>query len=251
MVEERGQKKSVRFAGIEEEDGEEDEEGSDTSGESSDEGERGEESNESEDEEENRSHRAPPGPPPGPPPGLLSGTVPPLIRAPPPAPPGPPPLLFPRMGIPPGPPPGVPPPNRPPVRSGFAVAPPRPLIPPNPNRPHIQSQAVLSARPTRNPHNPPATSNKTSGSGATISAQPQLRNMQAEVTKFMPTSLRVRRDQPKFTKGRIKPVQPLTVTAKLGASAAPPPRPMARGKQQGTVQGDAYDSFMKEMQGLL
>lgn len=250
MIEERGQRKSVRFAGIEEEDvEEEEEEGSRGSGESSDEGEGGEESNESGDEEEKQSHRAPPGPPPGPPPGLLSGTAPPLIRAPPPAPPGPPPLLFPRMGIPPGPPPGVPPPNRPPLRAGFAAAPPRPLIPPNPNRPHIQSQAVLSARPTRNPT---ATNrSKGSGSGATISAQPQLRNMQAEVTKFMPTSLRVRRDQPKFTKGRIKPVQPPIVTAKIGATA-PPAQPMIRGgKQQGTVQGDAYDAFMKEMQGLL
>lgn len=252
MIEDRGHKKSVRFAGVEDEEGEEEEEaeGSETSGESSDEG--GEkESDESEDEEVGQNHRVPPGPPPGPPPpGLLSGTVPPLIRAPPPAPPGPPPMLFPRMGIPPGPPPGVPPPNRPPLRGGFAPVPPRPLIPPHPNRPHIQSQAVLSARPTRNPPATSRDSRGTSSGTATISAQPQLRNMQAEVTKFMPTSLRVRRDQPKSTKGRMKPTQPFTVTAKLGTTA-PPVRSVSKQPGTGAVQGDAYDAFMKEMQGLL
>lgn len=164
-----------------------------------------------------------------------------MIQMPPPAPPGPPPLFRqgfpPHIGLPPRPPPGGPPP-----RFG---APPKPLIPPNPNRPHIQSGAVLSAPPRRNQPSTTAASESTSSGkgGAIISAQPQLRNMTAEVTKFMPTSLRVRRDQPKGVKpakpkapGMMQPRQVVTQRAKIPA----------RG-----MQGDAYDAFMKEMEGLI
>ena len=175
----------------------------------------------------------------------LSGMAPPmsLIQAPPLAPPGPPPMLFSR--IPPGPPPGMPPPPSrfppPPLGGppGFNMAAmPRPLMPPNPNRPHIQSQAVLTAAPVKGKQ-PSSVSSKSMD--AVISAQPLLRNMQAEVTKFMPTTLMVRRDQPKLNKTKVKPGQP-----------AIPPRPMpAPTKGGGGMQGDAYEAFMKEMQGLL
>lgn len=100
----------------------------------------------------------------------------------------------------------------------------------------IPPHAVLSAPPTR------------IGSGAidakppsvVISAQPQLRNMTAEVTKFMPTSLRVRRDQPKSGKPKLK----------LGQQE----QNSGRGQRVHSgihVQGDAYDTFMHEMQDLL
>ena len=77
-----------------------------------------------------------------------------------------------------------------------------------------------------------------------ISAQPQLRNMTAEVTKFMPTSLRVRRDQPKGAKPKPK------------APGLMPPRQVVTQQQRLKVpargmQGDAYDAFMKEMEGLI
>lgn len=105
----------------------------------------------------------------------------------------------------------------------------------------IPPHAVLSAPPTR------------FGSGAmdakppsvVISAQPQLRNMTAEVTKFMPTSLRVRRDQPKSGKPKLK----------LGQQEQSSGRGQGVHSRTGSggihVQGDAYDTFMHEMQDLL
>ena len=94
-------------------------------------------------------------------------------------PPGPPPGLPPRLGIrlPPGPPPGMPPrlmrpPNIPPV---------------TPLTPHAAQTNVLSAAPqliSRPPEKP----------GATIQAGAQIRNLSADVTRFLPTALRVKRD---------------------------------------------------------
>ena len=151
----------------------------------------------------------------------------------------PPPPLFPqpfppaRFGFPPAPPPGPPP--------GFSGPPPRPLMPPQ-----IPSGAILSAPPTRVQHDNSQGSSAGSGPSrsAIISAQPQLRNMTAEVTKFMPTSLRVRRDHPKAAKPKLK------VNADQEAGRQP-----TSGRTQQTagmhVQGDAYDTFMHEMQGLL
>ena len=153
-----------------------------------------------------------------------------LPRLPPPPPPGPPPLLDqtfpPRFGLPPGPPPGAPPPPR------FPGLGPHPLM-----GAQISSQAVVSAPPTR------ARSGESKSAGPVISAQPQLRNMTAEVTKFMPTSLRVRRDQPKSSKPK-----------KLGEDSLQQglvPGHKGRPASGAHVQGDAYDTFMHEMQGLL
>ena len=175
-----------------------------------------------EQEKEERGVNEPPGPPPGQPP--------PIPQILPPPPPGPPPLFGqtfpPRFGLPPGPPPGAPP------RFG---APPRPLL-----RPQIHSGAVLSAPPTRIR---PGQANAKSAS-AVISAQPQLRNMAAEVTKFMPTSLKVRRDQPKPAKPRMKLNQEMTRQQAVGHG-------VSSGSRAVHMQGDAYDTFMQEMQGLL
>ena len=177
--------------------------------------------------------------------------IPSVSSLPPPAPPGPPPL-FPqtftpsRYPFPPGPPVGPPPgpPVGPPLR--YDGPPPRPLMPPQ-----IQSGAVVSAPPTRLQQGIGArissgTRGVGSGGGhsAIISAQPQLRNMTAEVTKFMPTSLRVRRDQPKSAKPKLKVNSSQEVSHQPSSGRTQPAAGMH-------VQGDAYDSFMHEMQGLL
>jgi len=147
---------------------------------------------------------------------------------------------------PPPPPPGLPPvqPLFPPTRMG-ALPPPPPGLPPPPNnfvlipnapraqqQPHIQSQPILKA----------PLSEDTIGS-ATISAQPQIRNIQAEVTKFMPTSLKVRRDQPKAARKKLPPKT--QGISSIGSHSYTSGRPM----QDET--GDAYEAFMKEMDGLL
>lgn len=147
---------------------------------------------------------------------------------------------------PPPPPPGLPParPLFPPT--GMATLPPPPpgLPPPTANfvllpgfsrsrqqqQPHIQSQPVLKT----------PLSEDTIGS-ATISAQPQIRNIQAEVTKFMPTSLKVRRDQPKAVRKKFHKVQDLSNMNSQYSSS----------KLMQHETSDAYETFMKEMDGLL
>lgn len=92
-------------------------------------------------------------------------------------PPGPPPGLPPRLGIrlPPGPPPGMPPrlmrpPNMPPVPT------------------HTPAPAnILSAAPQ-------LISRPSEKTGATIQAGAQIRNLSADVTRFLPTALRIKRD---------------------------------------------------------
>ncbi len=220
--------KSVRFA--EKDSGPVEEAGSDSESSSSGE-ESGREEGKEEEEPAKDVSKAPPAHPP-----------PALPRAPPPPPPGPPPLLDqtfpPRFGLPPGPPPGAPPPPR------FPGSGPHPLM-----GAQIHSRAVLSAPPTRSR---PGTAADTKSAGPVISAQPQLRNMTAEVTKFMPTSLRVRRDQPKSSKPKVKLGEDLLQQQQQEGVLQGISR--SRAKPIGTgvhVQGDAYDTFMHEMQGLL
>ena len=80
-----------------------------------------------------------------------------------------------------------------------------------------------------------------------ISAQPQLRNVQAEVTKFMPTSLRVRRDQPKAVKTKLRTAGGLNSKGGEGSLS----NPSSSSTSKPGIQGDAYKAFMEEMQGLL
>ncbi|XP_020627908.1 WW domain-binding protein 11-like isoform X2 [Orbicella faveolata] len=224
----------------------------------------------------------PPGPPPGqlPLPGSQQAGGLPIqpnfqIRAPPPRmfPPGPPP------GRPPGPPPGMPgmvppgpppglPPNMmahamargprpllqqpiplPPLRPGMArpPGPPPGMIPPPPHG------AVLSAPPTFISKPPMANPTADSGKGATISkeatatisAKPQLRNTQAELTKLVPTALRVKRDQPK-NKPKLRPPGADPEAVESIPQQVSQPRVVETG-----TKDDAYALFMKEMQGLL
>ena len=264
-------KRSVRFAGAEDE--EKEKEGADD-----DEGE--EETSESDSDGEEFDPDALPE-------SLNTKSAISLPHVPPPPPSGPPPLFTPRfpppgVRLPPGPPPGLPSSLRPPPplpRGSMSFPnvphpPPHlPTIPPPSHltQPHIQSQAVLSSRQQQQQQQQPSfsqsystgsssgelkTSNKESAGttrgrkGPIISAQPQLRNIQAEVTRFMPTSLLVRREVPKPTAGKIKTMKPLQgVTSGAGSGGL-----MNRGRESGRgggVQGDAYNAFMREMEGIL
>ncbi|KAI5645528.1 WW domain binding protein 11 domain-containing protein [Phthorimaea operculella] len=179
---------------------------------------------------------APPGlEPPGvemrqmPPPLMPPGLRPPPLRAP----LGPPPLRMPgppagRPGAPPGPPPGLPPramlrpPGPPPG------APPRlmrPLVPPPPPK-QVPPVSVLTAAPQLIPK-------KDGPQGATISAKPQIRNLSADVTRFVPSALRVKREDKK-----AKPVK-----TSLQRQVEVP--------KQAPSKDDAYMQFMKEMEGLI
>ncbi|XP_049874733.1 WW domain-binding protein 11 [Pectinophora gossypiella] len=160
--------------------------------------------------------------------------MPPGLRPPPLRPMGPPPLRMPpgppagRPGAPPGPPPGLPPramlrpPGPPPG------APPRllrPLVPPPPPK-AMPPVSVLTAAPQLLPK-------KDGPQGATISAKPQIRNLSADVTRFVPSALRVKREDKKG-----KPVK-----STLHRQAEAP--------KQAPSKDDAYMQFMKEMEGLL
>lgn len=75
-------------------------------------------------------------------------------------------------------------------------------------------------------------------STTTIEAKPQIRNLAADVTRFLPTSLRVKRDDKKKSNNisriteRLPEAQPLRTT-------------------QPKTKDDAYMQFMQEMEGLL
>lgn len=149
--------------------------------------------------------RLPPGPPPqGMPPRL------PNMRMPPPMPPR---LPMRPPGVPPGmPPPGMPPRGLPPVH--------------NPNVLSAGPQLIARPRDDDKKHS------------ATIEAKPQIRSLSADVTRFLPTALRVKREDRK----------------KLG-KAATDTKDLGGGKAEDTdrkpTKDDAYSQFMREMEGLL
>lgn len=176
------------------------------------------------------SVRVPPGPPPGRPPAL---------------PPGPPPGLPPRLGVrlPPGPPPGMPPrlirmPGGP-VPMGMPPS----MMPGMPGMPGglpLGTPNVLSAGPQLINR---VESGEAKKGGATIEAKPQIRNLSADVTRFLPTALRVKRDE--------KPVKAHRISSDMRGDIAMA-RQQAQGlPQQGVTKDDAYQQFMREMEGLL
>lgn len=127
-----------------------------------------------------------------------------------------------RPGLPPGPPPGMPP-----RISGIRMPPgPPPGMPPNRFKNQSNPVNILSAAPQLNKD-----PNKHS---TVISAKPQIRNLSADVTRFVPSTLRVKRED----KYKPKP-KPLI------------PEPKPADPQKGPTKDDAYMQFMKEMQGLL
>ncbi|CAL8283750.1 unnamed protein product [Boreogadus saida] len=232
----------------------------------------------------------PPGPPPGPPPGLPPGPPPrgPPPRLPPPGPPGLPPppprsggpprpmapplsLFPPPLNAPPGaqrgqknpdgshnamPPPSMPPPS---MRPGVMMPPPPPgtagSAPGRHHAPTIEKQASitsLSGAPTVG--GPPG--GGASAGGATISAKPQIINPKAEVTRFVPTALRIRRDN----RGPAPGPQTERAAGRRGDDGAShkqqslhapshPAQPVAPPNMK--TKDQMYEAFMREMEGLL
>lgn len=169
--------------------------------------------------------------PPGPPPLLFStGTT---LRLPPGPPPG-------RPLLPPGPPPGLPPrlamrmPPAPP-RMIRIPGPPPPTMPPG-NLSSLVQPNVLSAAPQL-VHRMESTKQ-----GATISAKPQIRNLSADVTRFVPSTLRVKREDKKpktNTRALVHELKQKEYHSHKNALAS------------GHTKDDAYKLFMQEMEGLL
>ncbi|XP_030840723.1 WW domain-binding protein 11 [Strongylocentrotus purpuratus] len=197
--------------------------------------------------------RLPPGPPPTAPPGFPPG-MPPNFNRPPPLRPPPPPLRMippgPPAGRPPAPPPG-PPPGVPPLLRGGP--PPRLTLPPGmlppprlpmplmrPGMPRLENPNVFSAAPMI--RRLPAKMEEAADvkSSAIIEAKPQIRNLTADVTRFMPTSLRVKRDAKGKTKG-LKAGGAEEIA--MAPAAMKKPKPAVKS----ATKDDAYDQFMKEM----
>uniref|UniRef100_A0A3P9JKF5 WW domain binding protein 11 n=1 Tax=Oryzias latipes TaxID=8090 RepID=A0A3P9JKF5_ORYLA len=241
----------------------------------------------------------PPGPPPGPPPGLPPGPPPrgPPPRLPPPAPPGLPPPP-PRAG---GPPRSLAPPLSlfpPPLNSNVLSAPPN-IVQRQKGTSQDASQSSMPPPPMRIPP-PPGTAAATSASrhhaatiekranitsvaaaggglaagagGATISAKPQIINPKAEVTRFVPTALRVRRDKSGAVPGAAAAHHEKAMAGALGRrveeglgggqwqkqQGATVVMGMAHPAQMGAVsqpsmktKDQVYEAFMREMEGLL
>ncbi|XP_040214623.1 WW domain-binding protein 11 isoform X2 [Rana temporaria] len=217
----------------------------------------------------------PPGPPtgmpPGPPPGAPPFLRPPGLRGPPPRllppgpppgrPPGPPP--GPPPGLPPGPPPRGPPPRLPPPAPPGMPPPPRPMmrppmVPPPGTAPpgiypptQLANPGVLSAPPSliQRPKSDESGATIEKKATATISAKPQITNPKAEVTRFVPTALRVRRVNKPTTAGAqsMKRHEEEVVMRPV-----PKPGPKIMGSHAVVkTKDDMYDAFMKEMEGLL
>ena len=77
--------------------------------------------------------------------------------------------------------------------------------------------------------------------GMIISAKPQIRNIRAEVTKLIPTALRIRRDDGKH-KSKKPALNPTSEPSTAGAPSAVSEEP---------TKDDVYKNFMREMEGFL
>jgi len=161
-------------------------------------------------------------------PHLRPGMPPPGVRLPPGPPPG-------RPQLPPGPPPGRPPfmgPGGPRPRHGG---------------PHMQrggpNPQVVSAGPQLNAGQ--AAPPKIVKTGSVIEAKPQMRNLLSDVTRFVPTNVKVKRDgQPLMAPSQVKKKQsdPMReVFAKHHAVAEQQPQ---------VNKDDAYAQFMAEMEKM-
>ena len=119
--------------------------------------------------------------------------------------------------------------------------PPPPPVPVVPNLSNAQKTPnVLSAAPQLI-----AKKDKDGKSSTTIEAKPQIRNLAADVTRFLPTSLRVKRGDEK--KKPSMPVQTMRVAERITFEPPTIAKPIPPGK----TKDDAYLQFMQEMQSLL
>ncbi|KAH8276744.1 hypothetical protein KR044_008139 [Drosophila immigrans] len=153
-----------------------------------------------------------------------------------------------RMRMPPGPPPGSRPPHAlgPMPRMGIRMPPgPPPGLPPRMAGGHHVKHGSGGVGgggggPAINP-----LANKDLGKGVTtITAKPQIRNLSADVTRFVPSTLRVKREDQRRT-ARVKHMAGVNdagerhMHANVTEAHKPP------------TKDDAYLQFMNEMQGLL
>lgn len=76
----------------------------------------------------------------------------------------------------------------------------------------------------------------------TITAKPQIRNLSADVTRFLPSTLRVKREDK-------KPQKPKPFVSEFSRQQQKQQNVTANAK--GKTKDDAYMQFMREMQGLL
>lgn len=148
-------------------------------------------------------------------------------------PPGPPPRMPPQLGMrmPPGPPPGMPPRMR--------------------HQHHHNHHNSQHHGHHHNSQRDQQMGHHKDPKSATITAKPQIRNLSADVTRFVPSTLRARKDE----KGPRHMMIPGSALAahKLSRPAMAPgmgPKPGAD-PAKGTTKDDAYMQFMREMQGLL
>ncbi|XP_015524534.1 WW domain-binding protein 11 [Neodiprion pinetum] len=180
-----------------------------------------------------------------PPPPLLYRPPPPpmhALRMPPPPPP--------RIGLrlPPGPPPGMPRLLRPGPPGMPRMPPPQMQIANMTSLANIaNSQIQTQTAPGSQPKTPnvlsaaPQLINRKDKDGkglSTIEAKPQIRNLAADITRFLPTSLRVKRDDKK------KPSSLPKMPDRL-------PENQPQRLLQPKTKDDAYMQFMQEMEGLL
>lgn len=210
---------------------------------------------------------APPGPPPGMPPSfagrafpseyappLRAGVAPPGVRPPPGPPPGRPsmappvrpPSFMPRPGVAP---PGVrPPPGPPPgIRPGGRMPAPPPMHAPGAPAPlhALGMPGTLSAQPQ-------IVQSPQVKTGKVIEGAPVLRNLKSDVTRFVPTNLRVRREDAPRPQAKVARRPQAAYSSGLAPSQA---RALAPGQVRHPKvpknKDDAYADFMKEMQELL
>uniref|UniRef100_A0A667X123 WW domain binding protein 11 n=1 Tax=Myripristis murdjan TaxID=586833 RepID=A0A667X123_9TELE len=144
-----------------------------------------------------------------------------------------------------GPPPLGPPPA-PPMRAG---GPPRPLAPPLSIFPPPLNSNVLSAPPSIVQRQKANITSVAAGGGATISAKPQIINPKAEVTRFVPTALRVRRDKSGAVPGAAPGPLEKATAAPMGMTN--PAQMGAVSQPNMKTKDQVYEAFMREMEGLL
>lgn len=217
--------------------------------------------------------RLPQGPPPSvqimfrPPPIRTAIPPPPRMLPPgvPPPPPGrptlPPPGLPLRLGappirLPPGPPPGMPPPRlirpptapppRLPVSSASTIAPPGTTASGTTAATVAPNIMVLSAPPSLMQRPKITTAEEEAQRSATIEAKPQIRNLSADVMRFMPTTLRVKREE-RHKKGGSKGATAYDHAKDNYPSTAPVSNPAVAQP----TKDDAYQQFLREMEELL
>ena len=154
----------------------------------------------------------------------------------------------PGVRLPPGPPPGRPqlPPGPPPGRPPFMGGPQRPPGGPRPRGgPHMRgpNPQVVSAGPQLNAGQAPPKIVKT---GSVIEAKPQMRNLLSDVTRFVPTNVKVKRDgQPLMAPSQVKKKQNDPMREVFAKHAAEQPQ------QPQVNKDDAYAQFMAEMEKMM